>query len=103
MQLWKDSLRQQCMRVEPVHACLCACDVRRGRDRTKNDNHSSSSDLDSHVCTQRRLKLYMELYMLGTRSEQGVKTDEEVTGGYAEQVATYMPVRKYVCMSVGCM
>lgn len=41
--------------------------------------------------------------MLETRSEQGVKTDEEVTGGYAEQVATYMPVRKYVCMSVGCM
>ena len=26
-----ERVRQRCMRVGPVHACLCACDVERGQ------------------------------------------------------------------------
>lgn len=38
--------------------------------------------------------------MLESRPEQGVETDEGVTGKYALQVTTYMPLRTCVCLCV---
>lgn len=89
------------MRVEPVHACLCACDVRVGRTRPETPHHSSSSDLQSHLHTLKHtLKLSTELYMLENRPLQGAKTDDGgVTRGYALHVFT-----AHACKNVcGCM
>lgn len=68
------------MRVGPVHACLCYVRGGRGADRTRNNDHSSSSNLDSQVCTHIRPHTPSILngapHARENRSEQGVETDE---------------------------
>lgn len=79
-----------------VCVCVCARTVRKGEGQ---DQRQQPFILirPGQPCLHTRL--YMEIHMLRSRSEQEVETDG-VTEEYEQQVATDMPVRVCVCVCV---
>lgn len=74
------------MRVGPVHACLCACDVRGGRtgpETTTIHPHRTWTAKSAHKRPHTPSTLNGAPHARESRSEQGVETDGGVTGEYA--------------------